>query len=124
MDRDAGSAGRIEGTGGAACGSDTVLKNFERGAGTAQDERAKREPRFHECGIDGQILRVRDAVLSLAVMAERAHSQASEANRIAKVHDHGSGGQVVVPIDNGANYPLSQIGDVETPFRRINRLLG
>lgn len=110
--------------GSAMAGSDRVLKNFERGAGAAQDARVNRERSFHELPLEEKVLRLRDAVLSLAVMAERASSQANEANRIAKEHDHGCGGQVVVPIFGGANNPLSILGDHETPFRRINRLLG
>ncbi len=87
-------------------------------------EQAKRDARFDELPIEGKIMRLRDAMLSLAVMAERASNQAGEANRIAKVHDHGSGGQVVVPIDEPGNRALSLMGDVEAPFRRIQRLLG
>jgi hypothetical protein len=90
----------------------------------AQDECAKRERTWNELGIEDKIARLRDATLQLAVMTERAHHQAGEANSIAKVHDHGSGGQVVVPIDTGANRAMGLLGDIETPFRRIHRLLG
>ena len=87
------------------------------------DAMAKRDQDWGECGIEQKINRLRDALMTLAIQGQHAGAQAHEAVKIAKAHQHGGRGEVVVPV-------IETIGELvgreysEHPFERVRRLLG
>jgi len=60
---------------------------------------AQREPRWSEIGIEQKVERLREALRRVEDQATFAARVGSEALAIAKLHDHGVNGQVMVPTD-------------------------
>lgn len=94
----------------------------ENGARDFGAEQAKREAAFCELPIEGKVMRLRDAMQALAVVLEGASREAREANDLARYHDHGAGGMVLVPY-RAANALSRGEDSAQALFRRIHRAL-
>jgi len=92
-------------------------------AATLKEMEAERERSWSECGIEQKINRLRDALMTVAGQGQQAGAQSHEALKIAKAHQHGGRGEVLLPV-------IETIGELmgrnyaEHPFERVRRLLG
>lgn len=61
------------------------------------DKQACREQNWHECGLEAKVERLRDAMLRIEHALNYSGATATEALKVAKLHEHGAKGNVLVP---------------------------
>lgn len=98
---------------------------YEGGA-NAKQAMAAREKRWNELGIEEKVERLRGALRMANERAASGQHIAIEANDIAKRHEHGGLGAVLMPADSNVNRPLAGLGirrRDETEGDYVERLL-